>query len=137
MRIVADTNVVVSALVFGSVPQQVLDLAAQGACSFYFSAPIQAEVERILEEKFGWSPDEIRARGRTFWSCGTRVNPGVSLAVVADDPDDDRILECALAARAEAIISGDHHLLRLGSFQSIPIQSPRQFLDDKAWEATP
>lgn len=124
-----DTNVVVSALVFGGVPRQVLDLAAADVCSFYFSPPIQTEVERILEEKFGWSPEEIHARRRDFWSLGTPVNPEVSLAVIADDPDDDRILECAIAAQAEAIISGDRHLLRLASFQLIPIESPRQFLD--------
>ncbi len=137
MRIVVDTNVIVSALVFGGLPQQVLNLAAEGVCSFYFSAPIQAEVERILKDKFGWSPEKIRARGRILWSWGTRANPEVSLAVVTDDPDDDRILECAVAAQAEAIVSGDRHLLRLGSLQSIPIQSPRQFLDGKAWETTP
>ena len=129
MRIVVDTNVIVSALVFGGVPRQVLDLALMGVCSLYFSKPIQAEVERILEEKFGWSPGEIHARARTVWSLGTLVNPEVSLAVVADDPDDDRVLECAVAAGANAIISGDRHLLRLASFQSIPILSPRQFFD--------
>jgi putative PIN family toxin of toxin-antitoxin system len=129
MRIVVDTNVIVSALVFGGVPRQVLDLALTGICSFYFSEPIQTEVERILEGKFGWSPKEIHARGRPIWRSGTRVNPHVSLAVVTEDPDDDRILECAVAAEADAIISGDRHLLRLGSFQSIPIEAPRQFLD--------
>jgi len=55
MRIVVDTNVIVSALVFGGLPRKVLELAAEGVCAIYFSAPIQAEVERILEEKFGWS----------------------------------------------------------------------------------
>ncbi|MGH9396898.1 MAG: putative toxin-antitoxin system toxin component, PIN family [Terriglobia bacterium] len=132
-----DTNVIVSALVFGGVPRQVLDLAVTGVRSFYLSAPIQVEVERILEEKFGWSSEEIHIRTRTLWNLGTQVKPEVSLAVVTDDPDDDRILECAVAAEADAIISGDRHLLRLGSFQLIPIQSPRQFLDRKAWETTP
>ena len=134
MRIVVDTNVIVSALVFGGLPRQVLELAAKGVCALYFSAPIQAEVERILEEKFGWSPEEIDARARLLWSWGTRVRPQMSLTVITDDPDDDRILECAVAAGAQAIISGDRHLVSLGSFQSIPIQTPRQFLDRKPWE---
>lgn len=137
MRIVADTNVIISALVFGGVPRQVLDLGAQGAISFYFSGPIQDEAERILESKFGWGHDEILDCRRSFWRWGTRVSPEVSLTVVADDPDDDRILECAVAARAAAIVSGDRHLLQLGSFRSMPIQSPREFLDSKAWETTP
>ncbi|MFI5088781.1 MAG: putative toxin-antitoxin system toxin component, PIN family [Terriglobales bacterium] len=129
MRIVVDTNVIVSALVFGGVPRQVLDLALTGVCSLYFSKPIQAEVERILKEKFGWSREEIHARARTIWNLGTEVSPQVSLAVITNDPDDDRVLECAVAAEANAIISGDGHLLRLVSFQSIPILSPRQFFD--------
>ncbi len=137
MRVVFDTNVIISALVFGGVPRQVLDLAAQGAISFYFSAPIQNEAERVLEEKFGWGHREILGCRRTFWSWGARVIPKLSLTIIADDPDDDRILECAVAARAEAIVSGDRHLLGLGSFRSMPIQSPRKFLDSKAWETMP
>lgn len=134
MRIVVDTNVIVSALVIGGPPRQVLDLAAEGVCALYFSAHIQAEVERILERKFRWSPEEIHARLGVLWGWGIRVHPQGSLAVVTDDPDDDRILECAVAAQAEAIISGDYHLVRLGSFQAIPIQTPRQFLNSKPWE---
>jgi putative PIN family toxin of toxin-antitoxin system len=137
MRIVVDTNVLISALVFGGPPRQVLDLAAAGMCSFYFSHSIRDEVERILEEKFGWSTEEIHAGTHTLWGFGTRVDPQVSLAVVTDDPDDDRVLECAVAADADAIVSGDRHLLRLGSFRSILIQSSRQFLNSKAWETAP
>lgn len=137
MRIVVDTNVIVSALVFGGLPRQVLNLADVGLCLWYFSAAIKGEVERVLKEKFGWSTEEISARGRILWSWGTLVKPKVWLSVVKEDADDNRILECAMAAEADAIISGDRHLLRLGSFQSIPIQSPRQFLELEAWETTP
>src|SRR5579863_4440026 len=113
MRIVVDTNVIVSALIFGGLPRRVLDLAAQGVCQLYFSAPIQNEVERVLEEKFGWSRDQIRARVGTVFSWGTSVHPLMSLAVIKDDPDDNRILECAVEAEAQAIISGDRDLVRL------------------------
>ena len=106
-------------------------------CSAYFSPSIRAEVERILVEKFGWSAEEVQTGTRTLWSFGNRVDPTIALDVIADDPDDDRILECALAAHADAIVSGDHHLLQLNSFQSIPVMSPRQFLESKAWETAP
>lgn len=137
MRIVLDTNVIVSGLVFGGLPRQVLDLAAEGKCALYFSLPIQAEAERILTEKFGWSREETRARCGLVWSWGSRVRPQVPFSVISEDPDDDRVLECAVAAQAQAIVSGDRHLQRLGSFQSIPIRSPRQFLAGKEWETTP
>jgi predicted nucleic acid-binding protein len=87
--------------------------------------------------KVGWSLPEIGVRTRTLWSLGTQVSPEVSITAVTNDPDDDRVLECAVAAEVDAIISGDRHLLRLGSFRSIPIRSPRQFLDSKAWETAP
>ena len=136
MRIVVDTNVSISALIFGGLPAQVIDGAAGGVYSLYFSLPIQTEVKRILREKFGWSPQEIRKRTRVLWKTGTRVYPTESLDAVPDDPDDNHVIECAVAARAHAIFSGDRHLLRLGRFQSIPIHSPRQFLDTKEWEET-
>jgi putative PIN family toxin of toxin-antitoxin system len=137
MRIVVDTNVLISALVFGGPPGQVLEPAESGLCSLHFSPSIEAEVESILEAKFGGGTKHIQAATQRLWSFGTRIYPRVPLAVITDDPDDDRILECAVAAEADAIVSGDRHLLRLGSFQSIPIKSSRQFLDSRAWEMAP
>ena len=63
-----------------------------------------------------------------FWSFGLLVIPTENLRIVANDPDDDRILECALAANANVIVSGDQHLLKLGRFRTISITTPRQFL---------
>jgi uncharacterized protein len=129
MRIVLDTNVMVSALIFGGLPRQILDLAPLGVCRFCFSIAMERELKRVLAEKFAWSGDQIRGRVATVLSWGIIVSPTTELAVVKDDPDDDRILECALEARADAIISGDRHLLKLGNFQGIPIYRPRQFLE--------
>jgi predicted nucleic acid-binding protein len=55
------------------------------------------------------------------------VVPNVSVREVADDPDDDRILECAVAGHADIIVSGDQHLLRLKSFRGISVVSPTDF----------
>jgi predicted nucleic acid-binding protein len=57
------------------------------------------------------------------------IEPAVGVAVVGDDPDDDMILECAIASAADYIISGDAHLRDLDSFQGIDICSPAAFLD--------
>ena len=133
MRIVADTNVIVSAIIFGGIPQRVLDLAAAGIVMLCYSAAIQEEVERVLEQKFGWKSNDVHQRVRFLLSWGIRVQPEVSLAVIQDDPDDNRILECAVAANAQTIVSGDRHLLRLVSFRGIQIQTPRQFLDSTVW----
>jgi predicted nucleic acid-binding protein len=57
-----------------------------------------------------------------------RVQPVESIQVIAADPTDDKVLECAVAAGADAIISGDAHLLKLGEFRGMKIQRPAEFL---------
>lgn len=133
MRFVADTNVIISALIFGGPPQKVLDLAASGIITLCYSRFIQEEAERVLKEKFGWRRDEIHKQLGVLLSWGICVMPETSFRVVHDDPDDDHILECAVAADARVIVSGDRHLLRVGSFRGINIQTPREFLDAKPW----
>jgi predicted nucleic acid-binding protein len=63
-----------------------------------------------------------------LWNLGERVTPRRRVNAVKDDPDDNRILECALAARADVIVSGDGHLLRLTAYEGITILTPRSFL---------
>jgi predicted nucleic acid-binding protein len=57
------------------------------------------------------------------------VNPSFVLDAVPDDPDDNRVLECAVEGKADFIVSGDRHLLRLGSYEAIEIVTVRQFLE--------
>ena len=129
IRIVLDTNVIVSALVFGGVPRAVLELTAARRCELFYSEPIQAEVRRVLEEKFGWAPAMLQRVLPVLWSTGELVVPGTIVEAVPDDPDDNRILECALGAKANFVVSGDHHLLALRRYKSISIVSSRQFLE--------
>lgn len=133
VRIVIDTNVIISALVFGGAPRSVLDLAAAGLCECCFSQPIRDEVKRVLIHKFGWAEVRAEAALTTLSSWFIEIKPTGQLSVVKEDPDDDRILECAVAAGAKLIISGDRHLLLPGDFQSIRIMTVREFLDKKCW----
>jgi putative PIN family toxin of toxin-antitoxin system len=64
-----------------------------------------------------------------LWSMGALVSPRTTVNAVRDDPDDNRILECAIEAQAQVLISGDHHLLALQEYKSIPIVTPRHFID--------
>jgi len=129
IRIVLDTNVIVSALVFGGVPRGVLELAEAGQCEFFYSEPIQSEVRRVLAEKFDWSEAMLREALSVLWSMGSIVAPRASIHAVVDDPDDDHILECAVEARAQFIVSGDRHLLALEKYRSVSIVTPRQFVE--------
>lgn len=129
IRIVLDTNVIVSALVFGGVPRVLLEMAESGRCEFFYSEPIQSEVHRVLAQKFDWPQTMLREVLPVVWDMGERVVPRTLIKEVPGDPDDNRILECAVEAEAQAIISGDRHLLSMQKYKSIPIVTPRQFLE--------
>jgi putative PIN family toxin of toxin-antitoxin system len=128
-RIVADTNVYISALNFAGTADEVLALGRAGAIEVFISPPILEEIETVLVRKFRWAAPRVREAVRTIRRFGVVVNPGELLNVVQEDEADNRILECALAAEADTIVTGDQHLLKLRRFRDILIASPRQFLD--------
>jgi putative PIN family toxin of toxin-antitoxin system len=128
IRIVLDTNVIVSALVFGGVPRAVLDIVEEGQCELFYSEAIQNEVRRVLAEKFSWPSATLQKVLPVLWTMGELVTPRIVIRAVPDDPDDDRILECAFAAGASFVVSGDRHLLALRTYRSLSIVTPRQFL---------
>jgi putative PIN family toxin of toxin-antitoxin system len=128
-RVVADTNILVSAVQFGGKPKQLLDLARDGQVDLAISEAIIAETLRVLEDKFDSAPGWLTETDRQLRVFTRLVQPTESFHVIEADPTDDRILECAVAAEAEVIVSGDTHLLSLGSFRGIPIQRVAEFLD--------
>jgi putative PIN family toxin of toxin-antitoxin system len=128
-RIVADTNIYISALNFAGTAEEVLALGRAGIVEVFISPPILEEIGGVLLRKFRWTAPRVREATRSIRSFATLVHPEESVKVVREDEADDRILECALAARAEAIVTGDQHLLKLKRFRGIPIMSPRDFLD--------
>jgi predicted nucleic acid-binding protein len=91
---------------------------------------ILGEVDPILREKFGWEEERAgRAVAQVRRVVGGIHEPPESVTVIEDDPTDNRILECALAAEAEFIVTGDKkHLLPLGSFRGVSIVGSRDFL---------
>ena len=128
-RVVPDTNVLVSALQFGGRPRDLLDLAIDGQIDLAISEAIIAETLRVLRDKFHRAPEWVAETDRQLRIITRFVQPTESINVIEADPTDDRILECAVAAEAKVIVSGDTHLLSLGSFRGIPIQRVAEFLD--------
>ena len=127
-RVVADTNVFVSALQFGGKPKQLLDVAIDGQVDLAVSEAIIAETLRVLRDKFERAPEWLAETDRQLRVITRLVQPTESIQAIEADPTDDRILECAVAAEAEVIVSGDAHLLSLCSFRGIPIQRVADFL---------
>jgi putative PIN family toxin of toxin-antitoxin system len=137
LRVVLDTNIYISGLIFGGVPGEILAAAVAGSFILCVSDVIRDEVVSTLKRKFQMSDDFIRAGCEPLWEAALEVSPATQLALVATDPDDDRILECAVDCRADVIVTGDDHLLTLfnsplpPAIARIRILSPRQFLDMK------
>ena len=127
-RVVADTNILVSALQFGGKPKQLLDRAADGHVDLAISEAIITETLRVLRDKFHRTPEWLAETLQQLLVVARLVEPTEHLAVVEADPTDDRILECAVAAVGEVIVSGDSHLLNLESFRGIPILRVAEFL---------
>ncbi len=128
MRVVADTNIFISALMFGGLPGSFLDLALMGAFTLVASPALLDELDEKLRAKFELSPEDAFAIRSKLESAALLVCPTVTLEAVQDDPDDNRVLECAVEGNAEVIVSGDRHLLSLGKFRNIPIVRVRDFL---------
>ena len=128
IRAVADTNIYISALMFGGLPGVLLDLAFQGLFLLITSQPLLDELEEKLSGKFALAPEDVRVVRDRLERTAALMAPDFVLDVVSQDPEDNRVLECAVAGKADVVVSGDRHLLQLGSHAGIPILTARQFL---------
>ena len=129
IRVTADTNIYISGLNFrGGHPYRFLELARTGKILLAVSDAILDEMAEVLQRKFDWPADDIADSREMISSFAQRVAPTETFDVVRDDPDDNRILECAAAARADYIVSGDNHLLNLRTFRDIPIVKVADFM---------
>jgi len=128
MRVVFDTNIFISAFIVpNSQGEQALLFARRKCFSLFTSIAILAETARKLRDKFDQSGEDIKAALRLISRTATILKPGISLEILSDTPD-NRILECALEAQADLIVTGDRHLLRLKTFRGIPIVRLVDFL---------
>ena len=133
MRVVADTNTVVSGLLWHGPPRQVLDAARAGTLQLYTTAVLLAELDEVLQRpKFAQRLTLAGVTTRTlvlgYAALARLIEPAVIVPVVEEDPDDDAVLACAVAAQAEAIVSGDSHLLDLKEYEKIPVVTAAQLV---------
>ena len=134
MRLVLDTNIVASGLLWDGTPARLIDAAQAGAVEIYTSRILLAELIRILKRaKFAnaIASSGVGLEGLVlgYAELAVLVDPLPIPPTILADPDDDHVLACALAAQAELIVSGDRHLLGMGSFRSIEIITAAQALE--------
>lgn len=132
MRLVLDTNVVASAMLWGGSPKLLLQAARERRVQLFSSSAILVELEDILgRKKFG---KKLAASGMSrelLAAAYARLAPAVRPVMVvriAPDPDDDVIIGTALAARADAVVTGDKALLSVGQHQAVQIITVAQAL---------
>ncbi|MCZ7382742.1 MAG: putative toxin-antitoxin system toxin component, PIN family [Candidatus Methanoperedens sp.] len=131
LRIVADTNIYISALFWRGNPNRLIHLCYAGKAKLVVSMKIIEELERILlaDEKFLMARAYVALNTEIILSNAELVEPNVTLNVIKEDPADDRILECAIEGKAEYLVSGNKHLLNLKEFQGIKILTARQMVE--------
>lgn len=129
MRVVLDTNVLISAIVFGGNPERILLEIHKKGYALLVSPAILVELARILRKKLMWQEDKILFALEGLKKLHTLVTPTIKIQKIHSDPSDNRILECAVFGKADYIVTGDKkHLLPLKKFSGIPILSPKEFL---------
>ena len=130
MRIVVDTNVLVSGIFFGGPPGRILHTWREGAVQFVLSSEILEEYQEVLGEvACSHAGVDLRALvGLLVLHAEMVVSPPLS-EIVCTDPADDKFLACALAAGVNCIVSGDKHLLKMTGYRGIEVLKPRDFLE--------
>ena len=130
LKVVLDTNILISAILFGGKPRQILEKAIRGEIRLCISEPILDELKGVLQRsKFDYSPEMIQVILKELMGVSDFVNASKTIDVVLEDPEDNRILECAVEAEANYIITGDFHLLKLSRYRDIEIVNAFTFLE--------
>jgi len=131
LRVVLDTNIWISAVNFGGKPQEIIKLAVQKKIAIYSSQTLYAEFIGVSRKKFAYSEEKIKAVESLYKRLVKFREPKTTVNLISVNPPDNRVLECALEAKADFIISGDKkHLLSLKKFKNIPILPAAEFLKD-------
>lgn len=131
IRVVFDTNIYISALHFqGSIPRRILELADVNAFRLLISKQIIAELRGVLRVKFKYELTKLDLMEELILSISQVMEPKNKIKYIKADPDDDRILECAVEGKANFVVSGDRHLLEIKEYKGIKIISARNFLEN-------
>ena len=129
MKVVFDTNIFISALVFpGSLAEKAILKVVEGKDQLLISRPILVEILRVLSRKFSRNRESIARTALWISEIATLIEPSLTVRALKDEPD-NRILECAIAGHADAVVTGDKEMLGLSRYRGIPIMTLRRYLD--------
>lgn len=130
LKVLVDTNTIVSALIFDGNPGRILALANQGRIALFISPFILDETKRVLGRKFHWHVRRIEEVTQLLNEIATVVHPTDRVTIIKAKESDNRILEAAQEIQADFLVTGDtKHLQPLGEWQGTKIVSAREFLE--------
>ena len=136
VKVVLDTNVYISAILFAGKPERIRKLSKEGKIEVFISEVVIAEIAEVLRRIFDWENWRISQTIDEIREIATLVTPRRTLSIIKEDEDDNRILECAAEGKVQYVVSGDKHLLFLEKYEGIEILSPAQFLRIVSREAS-
>ena len=128
MRVVIDTNVFISAIVFGGKPRRVINLVADDSVTLIMAEAIITEIRRIIVSKFPNFLEDLMRVEKLLEQDAEWVKLGFNTERITRDPNDDKFIETAVIGSCHYIISGDKDLLDLKEYMGIKILSPAGFL---------
>ncbi len=128
MKTVLDSNVYISSILTKGAANKVVRMAIQERFTNFVSTEILKEVEEKLLTKFKEPKEKVEAQLALITSFSKIIEPKIKVNVVKRDPDDNKIIECALEANADFIVSNDNDLLNLIKFRKTRIVSSKEFL---------
>ena len=128
MRVVFDSNILIAALLFqGGRAEAAVANILDGVDNLVISRPIIQEVLSVLASKFSRDKEELSRVAVVLGEMGQIVEPSRRLSVLRDEPD-NRILECAVEGKAEAIVTGDKAMLAIGEYEEIRLVTLADYL---------
>ena len=127
MKIVVDTNVVISGTFFGGNPRRVIEAVAENKIKACASASITEEYIEIVEELIDKKQGKLRKNLLDLFIANLEIIDPVTEIQISRDPDDDKFIECAIDAKALYIVSGDQDLLEIGTYEGIEIITASEF----------
>src|SRR3989338_5958904 len=133
LKVVIDSNVIISApLAKESNPAKIFEFLTQDEIKNFSSEDIIKEITEVFQRdkiKKILPSHKSKFIIEQFKKCSTLIKPSVKLSVITDDIADNKILECAVTAKADYIISGDEHLIKIKQYKNIKIVPPKEFID--------
>ncbi|MFW6111103.1 MAG: putative toxin-antitoxin system toxin component, PIN family [Thermoproteota archaeon] len=130
MKVVPDTNILVSAIFWKGNESRIIELTEEGKLTLVTSLPILEELKRVLSyQKFALNEEKVNEYVEYYFFLAGLVSPTQKVNLIQNDPSDNKVLECAQEGEVDCIVSGDQHLLDLKKFKGIEIVKGEELLE--------